>query len=123
MKLGILAPVILHKMHSEAIAKENETCIWKNSEHVSGHPSLFVTPDTCRVKLKSVSRRRKLYVEKNCFFGENKSSKLIFKWKFVGEKKSILRLAIALTVKLELASNIIELMCNWYVLLPILILL
>ena len=25
MKLGILAPVILHKMHSEAIAKENET--------------------------------------------------------------------------------------------------
>lgn len=44
----------------------------------------------------------KLYVKKNYFFGENKSPKLIFKWKFVGKKKKpILRLAIALTVKLN----------------------
>lgn len=64
--------------------------------------------------------------KKNYFFGENKSPKLIFKWKFVGEKKKkkpILRLAIALTVKLKLACDIIELVGNWYVLLSILILL
>lgn len=64
--------------------------IWKNSGHVSSllHPSLFLLPLMHAELDWSLFPGPENYMwKKNYFFGENKSPKLIFKWKFVGEKK------------------------------------